>query len=136
MSRPKGGAATRICEDVSHTPRPSFAAGPALHPEGASGPVVARFVLVIVLIRRHGSRSGGFGRLGLRDAFLVGLAMDFVSRRVRVVLSGDARGLATARGVATTRRRGSSSQGVALAHAGRSLDVDSAAGLEYARRVD
>jgi len=49
-----GGAATYVGQDLGHAPGPAFAAGPPLHPEGAAGPVVARLVLVVVLVRRHG----------------------------------------------------------------------------------
>jgi hypothetical protein len=48
------GAATYVGQDLGHAPGPAFAAGPPLHPEGAAGPVVARLVLVVVLVRRHG----------------------------------------------------------------------------------
>ena len=105
-----------------------------VHPEGAAGPVVARLVLVVVLVRRHGralvvvSCACATRFLWSRDGLCVAASASGVV--------GDARGVATARGVPTAGRRGSSSQGGPLAHAGRSLDVDSAAGLEYARRVD
>ena len=55
---------TRLCS--------TFAAGPPLHPEGAAGPVVARLVLVVVLVRRHacggprGARRTRDGRAGAR----------------------------------------------------------------------
>ena len=49
-----GGAVTYVGQDLGHAPGPAFAAGPPLHPEGAAGPVVARLVLVVVLVRRHG----------------------------------------------------------------------------------
>ena len=54
-SGPRGPTAARyVGQDVGHAPGPAFAAGPPLHPEGAAGPVVARLVLVVVLVRRHG----------------------------------------------------------------------------------
>ena len=54
-SGPRGPNAARyVGQDVGHAPGPAFAAGPPLHPEGAAGPVVARLVLVVVLVRRHG----------------------------------------------------------------------------------
>ena len=44
-----------LVQDVrAESSGPAFAAGPPLHPEGAAGPVVARLVLVVVLVRRHG----------------------------------------------------------------------------------
>ena len=49
-----GGAVTYVGQDLGHAPGPAFAAGPPLHPEGAAGPVVARLVLVVVLVRRNG----------------------------------------------------------------------------------
>jgi len=85
-----GGAATYVGQDLGHAPGPAFAAGPPLHPEGAAGPVVARLVLVVVLVRRHGvcaalatttaaadrsalcdffeSQTATFGRFSLRSA--------------------------------------------------------------------
>merc|ERR1711965_504133 len=62
-SGPRGpNAAAYVGQDVGHAPGPAFAAGPPLHPEGAAGPVVARLVLVVVLVRRHGPLRRGPGR--------------------------------------------------------------------------
>ena len=131
MSRPKGGAATRICEDVCASPRPSLAAGPALHPEGAAGPVVARLVLVVVLVRRHacggprGARRTRDGRAGARwCVWAAARAVDSVVGADLRATRGGASGPARPSRGALGRRRVGACRGAARGRGKRGTFVD------------